>query len=97
LKEELNRFVEHGATENELELAKSCLIGSYPLRFANNSGIARALLINEFYELGDDYLNIYPDIIKSITLDEVNQAAQKYLHPESATVIKAGDFNSLKY
>lgn len=92
LKEEIIRFIEDGITDEELDLAKSCLIGSYPLRFANNSGIARALLINEFYELGDNYLNEYTSIIKSITKEEVNQTAVKYLHPEVASVVKAGNF-----
>ncbi|OGI22872.1 MAG: hypothetical protein A2287_10365 [Candidatus Melainabacteria bacterium RIFOXYA12_FULL_32_12] len=92
LKEELVRFIEEGITDSELDLAKSCLIGSYPLRFANNSGIAKSLLINEFYELGDNYLNEYPSIIGEITKEDVNQAAKKYIHPEVASVVKAGNF-----
>ncbi|EKE02889.1 MAG: hypothetical protein ACD_20C00317G0024 [uncultured bacterium] len=92
LRKELEKFIEDGATDAELDLAKSCLIGSYPLRFSNNSGIARALLINEFYELGDNYLNEYTSIIDAITKEDVNEAAKKYLHPNRASVVKAGGF-----
>ena len=92
LKEEIIRFIEKGVTDAEVDLAKSCLIGSYPLRFSSNGGIARALLINEYYDLGDDYMNEYPDIIEAITKEEINTAAKKYLHPELATVVKAGNF-----
>ena len=92
LKKEIIRFIEDGMTDSELDLAKSYLIGSYPLKFSNNSGIARSLLVNEFYELGDDYFNQYPDTINAISKDEVNETAKKYLHPEIATIIKAGNF-----
>lgn len=92
VKKELENFVEKGVTDHELELAKSCLIGSYPLRFTNNSGIARALLINEFYDLGDDYFDNYTDIINSITKEQINDTAQKYLHPDLLTIVKAGYF-----
>lgn len=92
LKDEIIKFIEYGITDSELDLAKSYLIGSYPLRFTNNTGIARVLLINEFYGLGDDYLNEYTGIIDAITREEVNETAKKYLHPEVASVVKAGSF-----
>jgi zinc protease len=92
LKEEIDKFIRLGITDSELDLTKSYLIGSYPLRFSNNSGIARALLSNEFYDLGDNYINGYPDIINAITKEDIEEMAIKYLHPEKATVVKAGDF-----
>ncbi|MDD3013330.1 MAG: pitrilysin family protein [Candidatus Gastranaerophilales bacterium] len=92
LKEEINKFIGSGITESELDLTKSYLMGSYPLRFSNNSGIARALLINEFYDLGDNYINEYPDIINAITKEDIEEMARKYLHPEVASVVKAGNF-----
>jgi len=92
LKEEINKFIEMGITDSELELTKAYLMGSYPLRFSNNSGIARALLTNEFYDLDDNYINEYPDIINAITKDDIEEMARKYLHPEVASVVKAGDF-----
>ncbi|MCK7485974.1 MAG: insulinase family protein [Bacillus subtilis] len=92
LREEIDRFINYGITDAELDLAKSCIIGAYPLRFASNAGVARALLINEFYELGDNYLNEYPLIVGDITKNDAHQAAKKYLHPEVASVVKAGGF-----
>jgi len=87
LKEEINKFINDGITDLELEYAKSYNIGAYPLRFSNNNGIARTLLINEFYELGDDYINDYPEIINSITKEQVEEMAKKYLHPEKASLV----------
>lgn len=93
LRQEIERFIKNGANQEELDMAVSYLEGSYPLRFANNAGIAKALLINEFYKLGDNYLNEYMSIIKAVKLSDVNEMAEKYLHPESATVVKSGTFN----
>lgn len=92
LKFEVGRFIDYGISEKELEMAKNYLTGSYPLRFASNAGIAKTLLINEFYGLGDEYLNDYPEIINAITREQVNETAYRYLHPDKATVIKAGTF-----
>ena len=87
LKEEINRFINNGITDLELEYAKSYNVGAYPLRFASNNGIAKTLLVNEFYELGDDYINDYTEIISSITKEQVEETAKKYLHPEKASVV----------
>lgn len=92
LVEEINRFINDGVTDTELEYAKSYNIGAYPLRFANNNGIAKTLLINEFYELGDNYIDDYPEIISSITKDQVEETAKKYLHPEKASVVLVRSF-----
>lgn len=87
LKSEIKRFVEEGISVTELDLAKSYNAGTYPLRFTNNNGIAKTLLINEFYGLGDNYINEYQKIIDSITKNQVEEAAKKYLHPDKASVV----------
>lgn len=87
LKDEINRFINNGITDEELDHAKSYMAGAYPLRFANNNGIAKTLLINEFYRLGDNYINDYPEIISSITKEQVEEATRKYLHPERASLV----------
>jgi zinc protease len=90
IKSEIKNYLENGITKNEFDLVKSYFIGSYPLRFSNNSGIARALLTNEFYDLGDEHINEYPDIINAITKEDIEISARKYLHPDRACVVKAG-------
>ncbi|GEM_PF-530418 len=84
---EINKFINDGITDTELEQAKSYTMGSYPLRFANNNGIAKTLLISEFYGLGDDYIDNFAETINSITKEDVEQAARQYLHPEKASLV----------
>lgn len=90
VKKEIINYLEHGIAKNEFDLVKSYFVGSYPLRFANNAGIARALLTNEFYNLGENHINEYPDIINAITKDEIESSARKYLRPDCACLVKAG-------
>ncbi len=91
---ELNRIVsnlrEKGITPDELTQAKAYLTGSYPLRLETNSGVAGQLLVAEDYGLGLDYIQKRSGYFRALTVDQVNAALRKYLHPDKATLIIAG-------
>ncbi len=78
----MRRYVEEGATATELDAAKAYLVNSYPLGLVSNRQIAGLLPALEFYELGLDYPDRYPDIIQALNLDQIKAAAKKYLHPD---------------
>ncbi|MER3513431.1 MAG: hypothetical protein C4310_02705 [Chloroflexota bacterium] len=61
-----------------------------PLRLETNEGVAQALLDMERYGLGLDYLQRYTDLIKAITAEQVQAAAQKYLNPDAYALAVAG-------
>jgi zinc protease len=88
---EINRMKSEGVTEQELNDARSYLTGSFPLKLETNSKIANFLVAVEFYGLGMDYMYTYPDIITSVTHGDVDRAAQKYLKPESLTIVVVAD------
>lgn len=81
---------DNGVTSAELEDAKTFLTGSYPLRFTNSSSIASMLAAIQEDGLGIDYINRRNDIISSVTLDQVNAAAGKWLKPDALTFAIAG-------
>jgi len=89
---EVRRLREEGATKQELEDAVDYLTGSYPVGLETNSELADELLRIEFYGLGLDYIGHQAQIYRAITLDDVNAAAQKYLHPDCCTVVIAGAY-----
>jgi zinc protease len=60
------------------------------LRLETNGGIAQALLDMEFYDLGLDYLQRYPEIINAITPAEVQRAAQRVFPREVYALAIAG-------
>ncbi|MCA1635527.1 MAG: insulinase family protein [Acidobacteria bacterium] len=87
----LGDYVEHGVRPEELEDEKSSAIGSFKVSLSTNAGLASALWNAEFYRLGLDYIDRYPQLIRSVTIEEVNEAIRKYFRPDRLTVVVAGD------
>jgi zinc protease len=88
----LREYVAHGIREDELRDEKSAAIGSFKVALSTNAGLAEALWNAEFYRLGTDYVDRYPQLIEAVTIDEVNAAIRKYFRPEQLTVVIAGDY-----
>lgn len=89
-KAEMRRMREELVTEEELSDAKDYLTGSFPLRFDTNRRVANFLAQVEYFQLGLDYPDRYPDLIRRVSREEVQRVAQKYLSPETLiTVIVA--------
>ena len=76
---QVKRMRETGPTEIELDEAVSYLTGVFPVRLETNSGVASQLLAAELYRLGMDYIERYPSIIRGVPLEDVREAARKYL------------------
>lgn len=79
---ELARIRQELVTEEELEDAKSNLIGVLPLALESHDGVASTLLGIEEFNLGLDYLDRYPAIINAITREHVLAAASAHLRPD---------------
>ncbi|MBA3322299.1 MAG: insulinase family protein [Pyrinomonadaceae bacterium] len=90
----LRDYVEHGVREEELADEKSAAIGSFKVSLSTNAGLARALWNAEFYGLGRDYLDCYPQLIQNVTRAEVNHAIRKYFRPDHLTIVIAGDYSA---
>ncbi len=88
--DEIKRLQDEPVPADELEDSKSFLTGSLPLQLETNDGVASLLVDLEWQELGLDYLGRYPGIINSLTAEQVQAAAQKYLNPESYVRAVAG-------
>jgi len=88
--EEIARFVEKGIMSEELADSQSNFIGRLPLSLESNSGVTSALLNIERYDLGLDYYRRYPDMVRSVTPEQVLAAVRKYLDPERLAIAIAG-------
>jgi zinc protease len=88
---EIRKIREQGVTDAELNEAKDYLVGSFPLRFDTNRKVAAFLSQVEFYGLGLDYPDKYPEIIKKITNTDVVRVAKAYLHPEKLITVVVAD------
>jgi zinc protease len=90
----LRDYVQNGVRADELADEKSAAIGSFKVGLATNAGLAQAMWNAEFYRLGMDYIDRYPQIIQAVTVEEVNAAIRKYFRPDQLTVVIAGDIET---
>jgi zinc protease len=87
---ELRRFLDDGPTEAEQADGVSSLLGSLPRQLETNEGAAAVISEMELYGLGLDYLERYPDIIRSLTRDQVTETARRWILPEHLVTAIAG-------
>ncbi len=89
-KRELLKWHENGITAEELAARKSDMAGSYKVGLSTTSGMANAILdaLRRGYDLS--WVDIYPEKLQDITLEQVNTAIRTHLDPEKMAIIKAG-------
>ena len=86
----VKRFVTEGATAEELASKKTTITGSFTVGLATTQRLAHSLLTNAERGFSVSYLDEFPEIIESLTLEEVNTAVQRYLNPDALHVAMAG-------
>jgi zinc protease len=94
LRTEIGRIVEGGVTEEELNVARAYLTGSFVFKLQKNSQVAEFVTEAEIYGLGFDYPQRFPGIILDVTVDDVTRAARTYLHPDRLTTVVVGPVKS---
>lgn len=90
LRNEISRIVDEPVTAEELEIAKAYLTGSFVFGFQRNAQIAEFLIEAEVYGLGFDFLDRYPELIRTITIEDVTRVTRKYIDPQSLTTVVVG-------
>jgi zinc protease len=92
----LRDYVKNGIRPDELADEKSSAIGAFKVSLATNAGLAEALWNAEFFRLGVDYIDRFPQLIQSITVEQVNNAIRKYFRPDQLMIVIAGDVEGSK-
>lgn len=88
--EEIRRIRLEPPAAQELQDVKDYLTGSFVFALERNSNLAAYAIRARRFGLGFDFLHRYPGIIRSITAEQVREAAERHLHPDRLTVISAG-------
>jgi zinc protease len=76
IRDELQRISDELISVAELEDAKSYLTGVLPLALETNDGIVSLLLSIDYFDLGLDYLDRYPEIVRSISADQIQEVVR---------------------
>jgi zinc protease len=93
--QEVEKIRTQPVSTDELEDAKSYLIGSFPSKMDSMAKRAALLAYVEFYGLGLDYPWRYPSLIKDLTSADIKKTAEKYLHPETYLLVVVGNRSKL--
>ncbi|MGB9742136.1 MAG: M16 family metallopeptidase [bacterium] len=88
---EIIKMHSNGATRAELLKAQNYFTGSFPLTYSNNSGKLQQLINLELYRYGIDWLDRFPQTVRSTTLEQVNQAARQRLKPGNYLMVIMGN------
>lgn len=91
-KEELNKMINDGVTEQELTDAKSGYLQSRATARANDGGLAGALNNDLYLDRTMAFSKKMDDAIASLTVAQVNAAMKKYFSADKSVIVKAGDF-----
>jgi hypothetical protein len=88
---ELERIRTDLVTDEELADAKNFLTGVFPIRAETQEGLTNLIVNQQLYELDEDYLQTYRENIESITREDVQDVAKKYIHPDRCAIVVVGD------
>ena len=96
IKKELNKLIEEGVTENELELVKNYILGrSISARETPsqiNEIVSNYLIRNQGFDTLDEKF----EIIQSITTADIKALTQKYFKPEDLLIVISGKMEEKK-
>lgn len=90
IRDELERIRQEPVSPEELAAAKAYLTGSFVFNFETNAQRALFLIETEVHRLGADYAQRYPDLIASVTADDVLRVSQAHLNPAAMTTVVSG-------
>ena len=92
---ELNRILEP-VSDDELTRAKNYLTLRYPESFQTVQQIAGQLADIVVYSLPDDYFNNFTKNILTVTKEDVQRVAKKYIEPKKVSIIVVGDRKTIE-
>lgn len=88
---EMNRLLTEDISDEELEIAKNNIIGSFARSVESPQTVARFALNMSRYNLPSDYYEKYLVTIKNITAAELREVAKKYIKPENCYITVVGN------
>lgn len=87
-------WTKDGVTEEELDEKKKTISGEYIVGLETTGSLSGGICAVAERGKPISYLDEYPEIIKKITLEEVNSAIKKYIDSEKMITVAAGSIDS---
>lgn len=91
--EEIKKIRDFGVTPKELKDAQTFYTGNFPFNYDATRDKVDLLQNIEMYQKGLDYPDKFNSYIEKLTIDEINQAARKYLYPDNYLMVIVTNLN----
>jgi len=90
--EEIHRIREEKVSEEDLLIAQNALAdGTFEIQYKDGNAIARSFAIEQLRYRSHDHSASYQDRVLSVTIDDVLEAAKKYIRPDEFQTIVVGE------
>src|SRR2546430_4615518 len=94
---ELDRLQTDPFHAHEIQDGRDNQVGSLIVSLERNAEVASELHRMEYYGLGMDFLERYPDIIGDLTGERVRDVARKYFLPSASSMVIAGPVGRMRF
>ncbi len=88
---EMNNMINGDFTDEDLEMAKATIAGSFSRRLESSSTIASYAFNIAYYNLAEDYYKTYLQRLDAVTREDIIRVSKKYFHPDNAYYFVVGD------
>ncbi|HEV2523091.1 MAG TPA: pitrilysin family protein [Candidatus Acidoferrales bacterium] len=93
---ELNRIRDEKVPDEELDAARRSVVARFALSLESPQQLIGYAITRKTYNFPADYWDKYPAQIASITADDVQRVAKKYINPATMQVVAVGDAGKIK-
>lgn len=90
MRDVIRGYLEHGPTQEEIDMAKNNITGGFPLTIDSNKKMVGTLAMMGFYDLPVDYLDTYVDRINAVTRKQVIDAMHSTLSMDGMVTVVVG-------
>jgi predicted Zn-dependent peptidase len=88
---EMQKIIDAPVSEKDLAAAKAFTMGSFGRSLQQPGTVANFAIAIDKYNLPADYFKNYLKSIDTLTVEDIKEAAEKYIKPKNAWIIVVGD------
>lgn len=93
---EIKKVRQEPITAEELNFAQESTLNSFVFNFDSPEKTLSRLMRYEYYGYPQDFIFQYREAVENTTIEQVQQAAQKYLHPDCLVTLVVGNTDAIE-
>jgi zinc protease len=92
----LSKMSGSGVTQQEMDFARDYLAGVYPIQSETAEQVADRVLTAAIYDLPSGYNRTYPDKVRAVTSNQVDEMAKRYLATDDLDIVLVGNVSAFR-